>query len=106
MTTLESFLMGSLAGAVPLGALIAAALEYLVGDEFHALSMKEKRLALALLTTIAAGTIYGVAIALGYVPAPTSARELAESIWSAVVPQAAMAFTSATITHAGLVDYE
>lgn len=106
MMTLEGFLLGSLAGAIPLGALIAAALEYLVGDEFHALSMKEKRLALALLTTIAAGMVYGAAVALGYVPAPTNARELAEAIWSAVVPQAAMAFTSATMTHAGLVDHE
>lgn len=95
--TLRDFLVAILSGTIALGPVVYAIIEHFA--LFQAMEPKYKRLTVASVAGLLGLLAWGLAVALGYQPAPGAASGWAEAAWQYGILTGFAAFMSATLIH-------
>jgi hypothetical protein len=97
MTTFQAFVISVLSGGFALGPWLFTAFEYVTFLKQR--PPAQKRMLVAVFAGVISLSLWGLAIYLGYMPAPADRAGFAEAIWSNGILSGLSAFTSCTLLH-------
>jgi hypothetical protein len=95
--SLRDFLMAVLGGSFAIGPIVYGAFEYF--NALQDMQPKYKRLLVAALSGLLGLAAWGLAVALGYQPAPGATSGWAEAAWQYGILTGFAAFMSASLIH-------